>query len=99
MDSRTRWLVAAFSQRSPSTVRGVATRPAVLSAWATATVDMWEGSGQSAQSRSCIGSIGAEDVVAKTAVEAALERAREEKKPPQPSQQAPTQLWNAPDAR
>ena len=30
----------------PSTIRGVATRPPVSSAWATATVDAWEGSGQ-----------------------------------------------------
>ena len=58
MDSCTRWLVAPFSQGSPSAIRGVATRPAVSAAWATATVDTWEGSGQSAQSRSCIGSIG-----------------------------------------
>ena len=41
-----------------------------------------------------LGALGAEDVVAKTAVEAALERAREEKKPPQSSQQA---RWS-PDA-
>ena len=36
MESCTRWLVPAISQGSSSTVRRVATRPAVSSAWATA---------------------------------------------------------------
>ena len=35
MESCTRWLVAAISQGSSSTVRGVATCPAVSSAWTT----------------------------------------------------------------
>ena len=58
MESCTRWLVAEISHLSSSTVRGVATCPTVSSAWTTAAIPTWEGSGQSAQSRGCIGSIG-----------------------------------------
>ena len=43
MESYSRWLVVAISQGS--------------SAWATATIDTWDGCGQSAQSRDCVSSI------------------------------------------
>ena len=84
MESCTRWLVAAISLGSSSTVRGVATCPAVSS-----------GHVGRVQTKCAVSSLRWHwDVAAKTEVEAALERAREEKKAAQSNQQA---RWS-PDA-
>ena len=58
MESCSRRLVAAVSPRPPSTIRGVAARSAVSSAWASTATATREGDGQSAQPRGCIERIG-----------------------------------------
>ena len=54
MESCSRRLVAAVSPVPPSTIRGVAARPAVSSGWASTATATREGDGQSAQPRGCI---------------------------------------------